>query len=428
MNTRFRQAKTRFSRSRWAVFLAAFWGLLGFAALMYLALTAQRGLPARSYYEVTTEFRNAGNMSRFSEVRIGGRRVGQVVALHSSQGIARLRLQLAPGTQPLPVDSSARIRLKGLLGGKFVELTRGHASRLLPNGATLPLGQTSTTTDLIDTLQTLDRRRRSDLRATVRALGAGLAANGQPLNAALHTGPALMRDASAVAQAILSRHGAAARLAPSVDELARALDPVREEFARGFDPGARALQPFTDARQDLHVALDIGGAALDTVRTGLAQTDALLVQTAGFARAAARLTRPAPAAFRATTALLRESRRPLRMTRVLLRRLQSAIPPTLELTRSVDPLIAPLIRAARNAAPMLRTVGDYGCDYLGFVRNWRSSLAFGPKLAGPLGPATMLRAQLTPTGDLRGDTSGPRAGVGRDPYAAPCTATSEALR
>lgn len=429
MKTRFLHAKTKFSRSRWAVRLAALCGLAGFAALMYLALTAQRGLPGPSYYELTAEFRNAGNMSTFSEVRIGGRRVGQVVALRSSGGVARLRLQLSPGTDPLPVDSTARIRLKGLLGGKFVELTRGRAAHMLPNGGTIPLRQTSTSTDLIDTLQTLDARRRSSLRATVRALGAGLAANGELLNAALHTAPAAMRDGSIVARAIRARRGAAARLAPSVDALARALDPVREDFVRGFAPGARAMAPFSARRAAVQTALELGPDALHTVRDGLAAADPLLAETAGFARAAARLTRPAPGALRATTALLRESPQPLRTTKVLLRRLQMAIPPTLQLTRSIDPLITPVTRAARNTARILRTLGDYGCDYLGFVRNWRSTLAFGPRLSGgPIGPATMIRVQIALTGDAPGDTARRHAGVARDPYAPPCTAISEALR
>lgn len=427
--TTLRHAKTRFSRSRWAVRVAAVWGLAGFATLMYLALTAQRGLPGRSYYEVTAEFRDAGNMSTFSEVRIAGRRVGQVVSLRSGHGIARVRLQLSPGTPPLPIDTTARIRLKGLLGGKFVDLVRGRSARAVPNGGTIPLRQTSTTTDLIDALQTLDGRRRSDLRATIRALGAGLAANGEQLNAALHAAPAAMRDGSVVTDAILARRGAAARLAPSADALVRVLDPVREHLVRGFTPGARALQPFVDRSADVQTALARGPLALRTMRTGLGETDPLLAQTAGFARAAARLTRPAPDSLRVTALLLRESPQPLRTTQVVLRRLRAAIPPTLRLTRSIDPLIAPIARAAGSAAPILRTLGDYGCDYLGFVRNWRSTLAFGPRLSGgPIGPATMIRAQVALTGDVRGDTSAPRSGVGRDPYAAPCAATSEALR
>lgn len=429
MNARLRHTKTKFSRSRWSVRFAALWGLIAFATLMYLALTAQRGLPGRSYYDVTADFRDAGNMSTFSEVRIAGRRVGQVVSLRSSHGIARVRLQLAPGTPPLPADTTARIRLKGLLGGKFVDLIRGRSARLLPNGATIPLRHTSTATDLIDALQTLDGRRRSDLRATVHALGAGLAGNGKQLNLALRTGPAAMRDGSALADAILARRGAAARLAPSADAFARALDPVREHIVRGFGPGARALQPFVDHGGDVQSALERAPRALRTLRTGLGESDPLLAETAGFARAAVSLTRPAPAALRATTALLHESPPALRTTQFVLRRLHAAIPPTLQLTGSIDPLIMPVTRAARSASPVLRTLGDYGCDYLGFVRNWRSTLAFGPKLSGgPIGPATMIRAQVALTGDAPGDTSAPHGGVARDPYTAPCTAIGEALR
>jgi virulence factor Mce-like protein len=409
------------------VYVAAFGGIAAFLGLMYLALTAQRGLPVRSYYNLTAEFRDAAHLGRFSEVRIAGKRVGQVVSLTSRDGVAHVELQLAPGQDPLPVDSAARIRLKGLLGAKFIDVVPGHDTRTLPNDGTIPVGQTSTTVDLIDTLQTFDARRRAELRTTVRTLGAGLVTRGDDLNGALHDAPVVLRDGAAVADAITAHTGAARRLVPSLDATVRALDPVREQFAHGLDPAARSLAPFVARRADVQSALDVAPGALATVRQGLARTDPLLAETAGFARAAARLTRPAPGALRSATALLRASPAPLRTTRVLLRRLEAAVAPTLRFTGAVDPLIAPLIRLLRNSDAPVKTLGAYRCDVVGQLRNWRSALAFGPgSSGGPIGLVTMIRIELAGTPDLVGDVPAkPASVVGRNPYAAPCQSITE---
>jgi hypothetical protein len=55
-----------------------------------------------------------------------------------------------------------------------------------------------------------------------------------------------------------------------------------------------------------------------------------------------------------------------------------------------------------DGLPLLRELTRRSCDYLGFVRNWRSMLAYGVPSANPIGPQTGLRTTLVGGGATAG--------------------------
>lgn len=390
-NSRRRPPRGRSLRASYAIAAVC---VLVITALLVLGATAQRGLPGEEHYELSADFASASNLGNYAEVRIAGRRAGQVtdVALHA--GTARVALQLYPEFSPLREGTTARIRLKGLLGAKFVELDPAAQGAPLRDGAVLPVSQTSSSVELFDVFEALDKPRREELQVALRALGTGFLGRGEQLNDAIKRFPAALHDLAATTRAINERSGAAERLVPSLDAAARALDPVREDLAVGWNPQARSFAPFADRRSDVQGTLVAAGPALDSLRSGLAETNPLLAQTARFARSARKLTGPAPETLRQTTALLEESRRPLQSARTLLERATHAVPPTLDLTDRIDPLIDPVVEALRGGKPLLAELDRRRCDYLGFVRNWRGMLAYGVPGGHPIGPENGLRVTL----------------------------------
>jgi virulence factor Mce-like protein len=397
-------------RSTAATVATALAALAVFVGLAVLGVTAQRGLPWADTYELTAEFADAANVKRYAEVRIAGRRVGQVTDISSRDGTALIRLELERGAGPLRADTTARIRLKGTLGAKFVELTPGREGPVLGERATIPSTQTSVAVDMFELLESLDERRRADLRAILDGLGQGFAGRGEELNSALASAPPTLRDLAELAGAVNSRDGAAERLVPSTEAAAAAFDPVREELALGFEPMARALAPFAEQRADVQGALVEGPPALAAVRDGLAESDPLLRETAGLAHELQRLTAPAPSALRRTTALMRQGRESLRSTPRLVRLVARGVHPTLELTERVDPLIEPIIRNLESGTPALRESAARRCDTLALARNWRSMFAWGNPRADELGPETGWRLEA-----VKNDVAG-KPGPARDLY------------
>lgn len=402
--------------------------LAGIAAALlfgFLGFRAQERIPWRDYDVVHAQLRDLANLPpRGAEVRIAGKRVGQVLHPRLTDGVPTIDLQLEGSVGALHPDASLRVRPRGLLGVQYVDLNPGNAPGTLPND-TIPVRRTSATVDLPRALSTFDAPRRAHLRTTLRALGAGFAGRGPGLNDALGRAPDVLGNTAAVSSAILARSGAAQRFAPDVESAAAAADPVREDIAQGFEPQREAIQPFVDRAQALRQALTEAPSALAALRTGLAETDPLLVRTAAFARATTRFTRVAPKALSETTVLLRRGRVPLRETDRFLRQAASSVPTLLRFTRRIDPQLPPLRRALAANVPPLRELGPRGCDMLGYWSNWRSMLGYATPEQGPIGPLTVLRFELIASGESA-PGGGPAQGtIGRNPYPGPCQAGSE---
>jgi virulence factor Mce-like protein len=416
MSARITTARSRRARRRTALAAAA--GLAVLAGLIGLGATAQRGLPWRSYYTVSARFRDAKNIARFADVRVAGRRVGQVTAVDYDSGSARVRLQLDASVRPLRSETTARIRLKGGLGSKYVELVPGRRGRPIPDAGTIPVARTSSTVELTDVVASFDRRRRAELGDTIRGLGAGFLGRGEQLNGSLRALPNVLRDADSVARAVNATGPSPARFFPALEHMTAAFEPVREEIARSFAPGARALRPFTDERRATQRLLELAPAALATTRTGLTEANPLLDETARLARATTRLGRWAPAGLRASARLLRASPPALRRTRTLLRLSAAAVPPTLDFTRRIDPLVTPFTASLRTPRPGLVQLARYGCDLLGMGRNWRSMMGFGLPSDNPIGRANVLRLVLAMQATSQADV--PLAPGSQSRYRKPC--------
>jgi phospholipid/cholesterol/gamma-HCH transport system substrate-binding protein len=411
-------------------------------ALVYLAAVAPRGVPLLPYYYVHAQFRNAENIRVLSTVQIAGRRVGQVSDITYDHGLARLTLQMLPGTQKLTSGATARIRVKNPIGAKYVEVTPSASGTSLRSGDTLPASHTSTAVDTQTLLSGFDAPTRSNLRASLIGLGQGFLGRGQGINETLPLAAPVLSNLESLSNAILSISGAAAGFAPSANSLAAAYDPVRQELGAGFRPQAEVLQDFADQRGSLQATLDIAPGSLSALRQGLAQAQPLLEQTAGFARATVAFTRPAPAALQAATTLLRTGVPSLQRTLPLLRAIGTAVTPTDELLNRVDPVISPSLRALANQMQPLSNLGARPCDFLTQTINWRSAMAWGvpagydptsnlttpePGLGPNVNSFRVLALPETSTETLNADAPGSFP-HGNNAYPPPCAAPSQVLK
>jgi virulence factor Mce-like protein len=427
--------------SRLTIVVAALVALGVLGVLAYYATVAPRGVPGYDYYKLKVEFEDAGDLRLLSAVHVAGRRAGQVGKIDHDGERAVMELQLGPGERYLRADTRARVRLKNPVGAKYLELTPGRRGRPLRDGATIPARQASTSVDYGKLLSAFDAPTRRNLQSTLGGLGGGFLGRGQDINQTLGTAPSLFRATNRLSRAILTREGAARRFAPSAEKLAGAYDPVREELAQGFDPEARALAPFSERRIATQRTLEEAPPALSALREGLDASSPLLDETAGLARAATRLTRPAPAALRESGRLLAEGRPALERARPVLDAVGAGVPPTRELLRRFDPVIAPTRRLVISQRRPFIEFGRRPCDILHWGAVWRNALSFGvPPDTDPLsdldfsqgiGPLNSFRVIGVSQDDEEAlNPDSPRTGtarIGRNPYPAPCQAANDRL-
>jgi phospholipid/cholesterol/gamma-HCH transport system substrate-binding protein len=425
------RAKTVRTRARNHAIRSVALGLAGVAAALtlgWIGFTAEQRIPWRSYRVIHAQVRDLGNLPPLgAEVRIAGRRVGQVLNPRLLGGIPTVDLQLDGGTEQLHPDASLMIRPRGLLGVQYVDLNPGTAPGRMRDGATIPASRASVSVDLPRALSALDAPRRADLRTTLSALGEGMLGRGPQINEALSVAPGVLGNTAALSTAILARRGAAQRFFGSIEAAAAAADPVRQAIASGWQPEQQALQPLARRADALRQTLTEAPPALSALHNGLAASDPLLAQTTAFAEATTRLTRLAPSALAQATKLLTQGRAPLRNAQTLLAQASSAVPPLLRFTSRIDPELPPLEAGLAGNLPLLRALDPRGCDILGYWSNWRSMLSYAAGGSGPLGPLVVLRYELLGSGETVASGSSTPGPVGRDPYPAPCQAGNEEL-
>ena len=186
--------------------------LLGAAVAAVISVTAINGLPFSDPYRVEAIVPSASAIVRpGDEVRIDGRRVGEVREVGAAAGGRRVTMELTEGE--VGADATATVRLRGLAGAVFIELDPGESSRGLPSGATIAPARTDAATPLTDVIEGFDDRTRAALRRAAGGYGAGVAGRGEALNGAVaDLAPTLERGAP-LAEALVAAPGRLATLA-----------------------------------------------------------------------------------------------------------------------------------------------------------------------------------------------------------------------
>jgi phospholipid/cholesterol/gamma-HCH transport system substrate-binding protein len=121
--------------------------LLGFAALVFLALRAGNMSSAVGLgptYAATAQFDNIGGLKPRAAVRSAGVVVGRVQSIRFDDQSYRANVVVALDQRyRFPKDSSAKILTSGLLGEQYIGLEPGGDAEMLGNGDTITLTQSA---------------------------------------------------------------------------------------------------------------------------------------------------------------------------------------------------------------------------------------------------------------------------------------------
>jgi phospholipid/cholesterol/gamma-HCH transport system substrate-binding protein len=116
--------------------------LIGLAALGYLSLQVG-GLSSASGLVLHATFDQIGGLAERAPVVISGVKVGRVTKIGLAEDLrARVTLDVDPKLE-LPVDTSASIRIAGLLGDQFIELQPGAEDETLVTGGEIAMTESA---------------------------------------------------------------------------------------------------------------------------------------------------------------------------------------------------------------------------------------------------------------------------------------------
>lgn len=410
---------------RWVVLAVGAAGVVVLVALALIGYFAPNGLPLQSYYTLQGHFARADGLVSHTDVKLDGKRVGQVLHARIENGHAVAELQLDTSIRPLRADSILRVRPRGLLGVVYVEIVPGQHGAPLADGAPIGsgVGDSSSTVQLDDVLLTFDRRTRTRARTLLDELGKGVSGRGDGVNRLLAQAPGYVDDLAATAAAVNARPGSAARFIHGAARAFDGLAPVAPDLAASLDPSARSFAPFADRADDWRASLQAAPVTLSTVRDGLHVTDPLLVSISRLTHQLTATLRPAPAAFRDTGAFMRTARPALRRVPPTLKLARAATDPTVTLAAHLNAQLPLVAAALKPALPMVTTLGPRTCDFRNFLGHWAGMDDLGDE------GLNYLRATVTIGSDESlGTYKDKQPLTHSNPYPAPCEAGYEFLK
>ena len=214
---------------------------------VFLAYTANRGLPFVPTRELKVDIASGADLTVGSDVREGGFRIGLVsdmepVQLPNGRTVAQLTLHLTPAHGRVPVNSSASIRPSSVLGTKYVDLHKGTSQQVIADGGTLPITQTQVPVQFDDIFQSFNAPTRRAIQQNLVGFGNALAGRGSALNDTLASLPALLGHLEPVARTLADPRTGLTTLIDSLNRFTGTLAPVAQTTAQLFTDMATTFE------------------------------------------------------------------------------------------------------------------------------------------------------------------------------------------
>jgi ABC-type transporter Mla subunit MlaD len=200
---------------------------------VFLAYNANSGLPFVPTLDVTVHSTTGAALTRGSEVREGGVRVGFVKELRTTtladgKAGARMAVQLDRAAGDVPADTTFTIRPRSPLGLKYLEMVRGSSERVVHDGHVFPASQTIIPVQFDDVTRSFDGRTRVGIRRNTEGFGNALAGRGPYVNRTLEELPRLLRYVAPVARNLSDPRTRLGRFFREVGDTARVVAPIAD--------------------------------------------------------------------------------------------------------------------------------------------------------------------------------------------------------
>jgi virulence factor Mce-like protein len=225
--------------------------VLAVGAAAALAIGAGNG---GSNNEYTVELDNAFGLIEGGDLKIAGVRAGKVKSLDLDQKTKRALVGIEitqTGFGSLRSDVTCSSRPQSLIGEYFLDCEPGHSPKLLPKGATIPVSHTSSTVapDLVNDI--LRRPFRERLSIIIGELGAGVAGNGDNLNAAVRRASPALRETDKVLKTLAAQSRIINNLNHDADGVIGDLNANRKDVGRFVVSAGNAATASAERRAQL---------------------------------------------------------------------------------------------------------------------------------------------------------------------------------
>ena len=155
----------------------------------------------------------------------------------------------------IPINSTAEIRPRSVLGLKYVDLHRGTAHRVFADGGTMPITQTSVPVQFEDIFQMFDDKTRTAIQQNLVGFGDTLAGRGSALNDTFASLPQLFLYLRPVAQYLSAPRTQLSRFLGSLEGFMGTVAPVAQTNAKLFTEMATTVAALSHNPADLEATI-----------------------------------------------------------------------------------------------------------------------------------------------------------------------------
>jgi virulence factor Mce-like protein len=267
---------------------------------VFITYNANNGLPFTPTYAINVQLPEALGLQTGNQVRIGGTRVGIVSGLrpqqdpHTGKVTAIASLKLEKSVEPLPADTVALVQSVSAVGLKYLDLERGHASRYLRAGATIPLSHTREAVNIDEFFNMFDKKTRIASQVNLTTFGNGFAGRGIGLNETIATLRPLVTNAIPVLSNLASPLTDFGGLFVALDRAAKEVAPVAQAQAAFYGDLDTFFAAWAGVAPSLERAILGGPPALRQATRSLPFEAQFVNKSAEFMR----LLRPSASALR----------------------------------------------------------------------------------------------------------------------------------
>jgi ABC-type transporter Mla subunit MlaD len=316
-----------------------------------------------------------------NEVREGGYRIGLISALKpiklpSGQIAAQLTLQLNQAEGNVPLNSTAAIRPRSVLGLKYLDLHKGTATKYYADGGTMPIAKTTVPVQFEDLNRLFDAPTRKAVDNNLVGFGDTFAARGSALNDTFASLPRLLGYLRPVAAYLSDPKTQLTRFFNSLEGFMGAISPVAQTNARLFTDMATTFAAIGHSPSDLQNTIRLSPSTEQVSTQSLRVQQPFLVDLARLGTNLGPATAELHKALPDINPAIEVGTRTLARTPSLNANLQQVMNALDKLSRAPGTNVAinGLTNTVQTLNPMIRYLGPYQtvCDYWNYFWTYLS--------------------------------------------------------
>jgi virulence factor Mce-like protein len=230
---------------------------------------------------------DGSNLVPGNDVLQGGHRIGFVsklkpVGLKNGTTGAQLTLKMSKNEGKVPVDSTVTVRLRSVLGSKYVDLVKGSSSQVFADGATMPISQTNVPVQLDQVFDIFNPPTRSAVQGNLVGFGDTFAARGGDLSSTIQSLPALLNYLTPVASYLSDPATGLTRFLDSLDSFTGAVSPVSGTLVDLFRDSATTFGAIASNPGNLEATIAKSPSTLSVSTSSLAAQQPFLADLTRF--------------------------------------------------------------------------------------------------------------------------------------------------